>query len=449
MSIGTIINSLSEKAPLLFFFWLIAILVAILIAISYQTESKQFFGIAGSVEKSISFQYPVEIVDISVLEGEKVRLGELLLEVRRYDLAAKLAIVEDEIAEISARKEEAIATTTSEIRRLEAEKRAEQSKLDVQLGKLESELKLNAQWANSLSNSPKSKGINSDNVLAVKLSGLKQQRIHSTSSYQATIDNLQHQLSRRERPEDAKLAMLQKRKLELERQVTSLTVNADFSGRVGSVLFARGEQVPMFSPILTLQGESTSFIKAYIHEAVLNEVKIGQKVWVESLTADNLTIPLSGRIESLGNRIVEYPERLKRSPLISAWGREVIVELDSDNSLLLGEKVVVRLSEPKSWDDAFNNPDGIVDFARKFLKSVYASEKPNGPSILGIDESALNLMPGNSIEASGVVWDPLLNSYIQFFDGMLYLTGVDSLGSNSNSGLWQLNMHTEELSQIL
>ncbi|MGI9285455.1 MAG: hypothetical protein ACR2P1_08695, partial [Pseudomonadales bacterium] len=46
------------------------------------------------------------------------------------------------------------------------------------------------------------------------------------------------------------------------------------------------------------------------------------------------------------SRIVEFPVRLKVNPLAQAWGREVVIRLNDDHSLLLGEKVSVQLDPP-------------------------------------------------------------------------------------------------------
>ena len=416
------------KNRLLVLFWILALIISGLIANRLQSTSQQFFGIAGSMERSISFQYPVEIVDISVVEGSKVDSGEMLLEVRRYDLASNLAIVEDEIAEITVRKNELMATTVADVKRLEAEKRATQSELDIQIAKVESQLALNAKWTTGQFKPAQEIRPGPNNVLVVKLTGLKQQRKHSTSSYQATIDNLRQQLSSRERPADAKLAVLSKRKQELQRQVASLKVNADFAGSVGSVLFTKGEQVPMFSPILTLQGESTSFIKAYIHEAVLNEVEIGQKVWIESLTAENEGTAISGRVESLGNRIVEYPERLKRNPLVSAWGREVVIELEERNSLLLGEKVAIFLGKPKSWVETVTETIKLNDLIKPIIEAVHAGNSTDRSGIYKITSKGLNSIPVDSIEASGLVWDSAAKTYWMVSDEKYPLFEFDSKG---------------------
>jgi len=53
----------------------------------------------------------------------------------------------------------------------------------------------------------------------------------------------------------------------------------------------------------------------------------------------------------MGSRIVEYPERLKKTPQVSAWGREVIIRISPDRSLLMGEKVEIAMEQPKSFND--------------------------------------------------------------------------------------------------
>ncbi|MCP5448260.1 MAG: SdiA-regulated domain-containing protein [Chromatiaceae bacterium] len=418
----------SRKHHLLIYFWLLAVVALVVIASRYHASSRQFFGIAGSTEKTISFQYPVEIVNISVAEGSKVERGEFMLEVKRFDLAASLSIVEDEIAEIMARKNELIASTAAEIRRLEADKLAAQSELDVQLAKVETQLALNAHWKSDKPNLQTTEQLSPENLLAIKHRGLQQQKIHSATSFQATIDNLRQQLNSSERPADAKIEVLKKRKQELKRQAASLKVESDFSGSVGSVMFTAGEQVPKFSPILTLQGGSTSFVKAYIHEAVLNEVRVGQKVWIESLSPEIKKVVIPGRVESLGNRIVEYPERLKRSPLVSAWGREVMIELEENNELLLGEKVSVLLDQPESWIDVLPGLLRSKVLNNPIIESVQARNGSDGVRIHKIIATGLQAAAADSIEASGVVWDPVTNVYWMISDEDSYLYQLNAQG---------------------
>lgn len=57
----------------------------------------------------------------------------------------------------------------------------------------------------------------------------------------------------------------------------------------------------------------------------------------------------------MGNRIVEYPARLKKNPEVPVWGREVLVRLYTlEHTLLCGEKVQVFLENPEKSGWEFN-----------------------------------------------------------------------------------------------
>ena len=423
--------------------WLIAVAATLVIALDHHSIATQFYGIAGSTEKTISFQYPVEIVSIGVIEGQKVQKDDLLVEVKRFDLAAELAIIDEKISEIKAQKKEETATTIAEIKSLTSQKESSLSKLDIEITKLESQLKLNRFWNNQTVKSKNASQNPARNVLVEKYNGLKNQRGHVANSYQVTIDNLKQQIANKERPDDAKLAVLNNRKIELERQANSLKVKAQFDGQIGSILYTSGEQIEKFEPIITVHSESASFIKAYIHEGVINKINIDQPVWVQSTASQNDATTFVGKVTSLGNRIVEYPLRLKRNSFVSAWGREVIIELEAGAELLLGEKVVVSLHKPRQlfeqaleWIQTSKNQvnlllprahgiDSVADTVPETVTDTVPDTVPDTDSgsdlniNLDSDLAALTLKPifrkpplqHLGFEASGIVWDKLLLHY--------------------------------------
>jgi hypothetical protein len=48
----------------------------------------------------------------------------------------------------------------------------------------------------------------------------------------------------------------------------------------------------------------------------------------------------------MGHRIVEIPERLRKIPEIKTYGREVLIQIPSDNKFLQKEKVVLTFIHP-------------------------------------------------------------------------------------------------------
>ena len=50
-----------------------------------------------------------------------------------------------------------------------------------------------------------------------------------------------------------------------------------------------------------------------------------------------------GVVKTLGSRIVEIPPRLRKIKELKTFGREIIIEIPSDNPFLQKEKVILNL----------------------------------------------------------------------------------------------------------
>jgi multidrug resistance efflux pump len=412
----------TNSNKVLIFCWLFALLAAAIILNSYSLTSKKFFGIAVGSEKIYNFQYPVEIVDVLVTVGEQVNKGDVLIEVQRYDLAENQSITEEKIAELTARKYESSATIKAKIKQLEAQEKNELSDLEIQLSKVNSELALKLAWKknNLLSSIPTVK-----NILQVKKDNLLSQQKNTKLSYQAIVDNLREQLNNTTLPIDAKISVLLQRKEELIRQAKSLVVIASFSGRISHIHFTQGEQVKKFSPILVLQGESPTYAKAYIHETIAENIVSGQKVWIQSVSSNNNNHTILAEVESLGKSIVEYPERLKRSSSVSAWGREIVVKFKDKHQILSGEKIMVLTQEPKVL-----SMDGGT---RKIFQQLTAMLLPKAQAASIHDLVDIKKMKSKyPIEASGIVWDEYLEHYWLISDEDNALFKVNIKGNVNN-----------------
>ena len=380
--------------------WVFAIGSIVLLGSLLKLESSHFLGIADNHEQTISFSYPVEIVQTFAVEGGEVNQGMQILEVRRRDLSTKLAIIKEQIQALKSTDNEEIASTVAKLAGLRAQQGAELAEIDAQIQTLKSQQELNVKLLSEISG--KKTQVSSKSPLETQIQGLREQRRHIEVSLTAQIDNLQSQLDSSERPVNAKLAELKERESEFERQVTDLQVLAKFNGRVGSVHYKPGEMVEPFQPILTVHGMSPQFIKGYIHENVFNQVAVGQQVWVKSNANSNQSESINAVVESLGNRIVEYPVRLKKNMMVSAWGREAVIRLVQEHSLLLGEKVIVSLKSPS---EEINMIGGVVDFFASAIGQSIASTdtrqsgEPEGYPI----RSLLDDLKDHELEASGII----------------------------------------------
>jgi len=392
------------KSRFLGFVWILAVAAILLLLQGIQGAATQFYGIAESQLRSISFQHPVEIVDIPVVEGEQVSFDTRILEVRRYDLDIELQVIDEQINEIRARQASTRHLASAEIANLKAELSARQQALTTQIDNLESTHRLNQKLLASIS-TEKTSGSAESSPMRVRIDGLKAEQKRLEQLYRARIHQQQQKPTDLSGPGDARSAELEKNKSELRRQSQALVVRAPFAGSIGSVLFKRGEQVAAFSPVISIQGSHPQNIKGYIHEAVSNHVQIGQTVWVQSLNAIGDNQLVRGRVDSLGSRIVEYPERLKRNPLVSAWGREAIISIKPGSGILQGEKVTVMLQRPEPPQQRLtrllNEYLPIAEVQAWVGESVYPAT-----SAAAAIEVRIDVSESRQIEASGLVWYP-------------------------------------------
>ncbi|MDC1286584.1 HlyD family efflux transporter periplasmic adaptor subunit [Gammaproteobacteria bacterium] len=383
--------------------WILALAAVLALLHGIQGEATQFYGIAESQLRAISFQHPVEIVDIPVVEGERVEYDTQLLEVRRYDLDISRQVIDEQINEIEAQQQSTRHMASTEITNLKAELETQLQGLSTQIDSLESTQQLNQALLKSISSTTAST-LAESSPMATRISGLKAQKAGLRQLFQAKIDQQKQRLRDLSGPAGARIAELEKKKLELDRQSQALVVRAPFAGSVGSVLFKRGEQVEAFKAVMSVQGIHPRSIKGYIHEAVSNRVQIGQQVWVQSLNAIGENQLVRGKVDSLGSRIVEYPERLKRSPLVSAWGREAIISLDPDNDILQGEKVTVLLDRPQPISVRLATLVG--DYLPVAHVHAWVRDSPYWPATdLSDIDIQIDLPKTRQLEASGLVWD--------------------------------------------
>ncbi|MES3036316.1 MAG: efflux RND transporter periplasmic adaptor subunit [Bdellovibrionota bacterium] len=128
--------------------------------------------------------------------------------------------------------------------------------------------------------------------------------------------------------------------IHLEEQRKNLSVFAEVSGVIGQVNFKEGETAPSFSTLITMSPQNPTYVQGFIHENLHSSLEVGRKVKVTSVSASGAQI--EGHIVSVGARIVAMPARLLHTPMATVWGREVVVEIPSNNTLLLGEKVQLK-----------------------------------------------------------------------------------------------------------
>lgn len=124
----------------------------------------------------------------------------------------------------------------------------------------------------------------------------------------------------------------------LNQKVAGLIRVADFRGVIESVYVKSGEVVEDFTDLISILPSSPVSVVAYLPSGVTAPA-IGTEVVVT--TAGFPVFETKGIIIGLGS-IVPLPDILQKATAVKAFGKEIFVEIRSDNSFSTGEKVLVR-----------------------------------------------------------------------------------------------------------
>jgi HlyD family secretion protein len=209
---------------------------------------------------------------------------------------------------------------------------------------LKAQYELNRQLTAGLRSVENNKEMDSEKRLSpleIQIEGLERELKLMNHPSQIQINLLKESLTNMEDPLLKQVLRLEKELQLLLSEQEKLVMVSNIDGIIGSVNVKEGEKVSPFMPMLTIHAKTPSYVQGYIHENIHNMITIGDKVRVYSLSSEK-NAWIEGEVIGVGSRIVEYPERLRVPRDLKIWGREVVVQIPSENGFLLGEKVRIR-----------------------------------------------------------------------------------------------------------
>ncbi len=119
-------------------------------------------------------------------------------------------------------------------------------------------------------------------------------------------------------------------------EIEALSLCAPAHGHVGEVLLRPGELALAGAPILSITTSRPGRLVAFVPEDGSADVGLGEEVVIRP--AHRNGDPVRGRVVGLGASIVEAPVRLRPSPTVPIWGREVYLEAEGAPAFLAGEE---------------------------------------------------------------------------------------------------------------
>jgi multidrug resistance efflux pump len=306
----------------------------------YSNETFVFFGFAENKEMEIRLEHPSTIENIYVTAGSKVKKGDLLMEVTRSSLELTQSDLSHEIEKLKSQSSFQESAIKSSINQLQAQKAAKESEIQIQIAQLESEISIKESLIKDLQSIQPDKDKSGHSPNSIKIEGLKKELELVVKPIDAQIRNLQNELYASKNPTKIQIEKLQNELGFINQEEDKLSILAPTDGVVGSIFCKVGEQFSAYNTLITFYEENPTQVKAYVLESLILNVNMGDSIHVHSGVQTGSKC--MGKVIGMGSRIIEIPERLRKNPTLKTYGREIQIEIPTENDFLQKEKVVLK-----------------------------------------------------------------------------------------------------------
>ncbi|MBL7817346.1 MAG: efflux RND transporter periplasmic adaptor subunit [Saprospiraceae bacterium] len=310
------------------------------LSLNFDHQAETFFGFAENKEMQINLEHPLMVNRIAVTPGQAVKKGDLLLEVTRVELDLKLSDVAHNISELEARTHISRAELQSNINRLKAQRTEKMSDIQSQIHAIEAEIALNEMLVKDLKSVKVSDTNPLSNPSQLKINALKEELRLVVQPLDIEIAHLENEL-KGQNPMQVEINRLKTQRDFIVKEQKRLSIYAPSDGLVGSIHCKEGENISSFTTLISFYEKSPNMVVGYVHESFIVQVNIGDSISVVSSL--HPTEKCRGKVLGLGHRIVEIPERLRKIPEMKTYGREILIQIPSDNQFLQSETVVLNL----------------------------------------------------------------------------------------------------------
>jgi HlyD family secretion protein len=323
------------------FYVLIGLLFIGLLFISFRFfrgSRNSTVGVTYAKEYKITSEKSALVKSIRVVPGQQIKAGELLIELQSRDLEIELEKMTNHIAVLKSEQVEKSKLVQYQIELIRAQNSIEIEEIDSEIDQLKSQMSLNQDLTKEFTNIDIAIDEKRSPQLLKVNSLLEQKKRHDVARDIRIKDILLEN--------DTEQSLLKNQISLLERELAllvsereSLTKVASSDGVVESVLIKSGEQVSAFSPMLTVNPKHPTTVIGYLMGKNETNLPIGKEVEVVSYEFRNGKV--AGTVIGYGS-VVQLPEILQKSTAVTAFGREVFIEIPIENLFATGEKVLIH-----------------------------------------------------------------------------------------------------------
>ena len=323
------------------FYGLIAVLFLSMLYISarfFKGSGNSSIGITLAKEHMINSEKPSLIKVVHTSPGKQVKSGDILIELTSTELEIDIDKLTTRINLLKSEHQEKSKLMQAEIAYVKAQQGITLEEIDTDIEQIKSRQALNRKLTGEFVESADTASV-VVNPQQAKLKSLELQKQKHQRAMEIKIEDI-----RQESSTDQNLLANQIRLLEREHELLveekkKLNKYAESDGVVENVYVKAGEQVAAFTPLLSVSPVRPSTVVGYLVGKKISVPEIGSIVEIASY--DKRSASVKGKVIGFGS-VTELPEILQKATAVKAFGREVFIEIGSDNNFANGEKVLIR-----------------------------------------------------------------------------------------------------------
>lgn len=328
--------------------YILAFIVFLFLSMSLtlrENRSITFYGFAENKETEINMESPIEIEKIYVTTGQKVKKGEVLLDVLSSDLPVEIGNTNYKIEELQTKYQLWKSDLDWKIAQYTIELNEKTNAIQSQIDIYQSQLNRNKTLVQNMQSISKDELDTPDtqNPLYLKIAGLKKDLQFNRDIIGTQISNLKSERFAENNPLLSQIKALGGEMKYFEDKKQKQTIIAPSDGLVGSIHYKDDEKIAAFDVLITFYDESPKLVVGYIHEDLLLKVNLNDSVEISSTSRPG--IRTMGMVKNTGSRIIEIPPRLRKFKEYVTYGREIIIEIPPNNPFLQKEKVTLNLRD--------------------------------------------------------------------------------------------------------
>jgi multidrug resistance efflux pump len=319
------------------FYLFVGLLFVLMLYVSFRFFKGSRFstvGVTSARDYKVNAEKPALISSIGVVPGQEVKKGDLLVEMSSSALELDIARITSRIEVLKSEKEEKSKRSASALDLLKSNHNLETEVLQSEIAQLENETKLNRSLTKQFSADTTATISSSE----LKLQSLRQQRDRHSQAMEIKVKDILQQHALDQQMLGNQIGLLENELNLINKEKKGLSKYASADGVIENVYVRSGEQVDAFTPLVSIVAVHPSTVVAY-QANEKHALTVGAPVEVASYDRRNIII--QGKIIGFG-AVVQLPDILQKATAVKAFGREVFIEIDENNPLATGEKVLVR-----------------------------------------------------------------------------------------------------------